>query len=56
VIEVPADADGGGPRTTEDVDHGVAREIPEDPRTGVDQALKAAYEIAIGARKIEASP
>jgi carboxyl-terminal processing protease len=41
VTEVPsADA---GPKTTEDVDHGVAREVPEDPTKGPDQALEVAY-------------
>jgi carboxyl-terminal processing protease len=34
-----------GPKTTEDVDHGVVREVPTDPRGGPDRALAAAYEI-----------
>jgi carboxyl-terminal processing protease len=34
-----------GPKTTEDVDHGVAREIPEDPTNGPDEALKVAYRV-----------
>jgi carboxyl-terminal processing protease len=34
-----------GPKTTEDVDHGVAREVPEDPEKGPDEALKVAYQL-----------
>jgi carboxyl-terminal processing protease len=44
VTEGPSDA-GAGPKTTEDVDHGVVREIPEDPSQGPDEALKVAYRI-----------
>jgi carboxyl-terminal processing protease len=35
----------GGPKTTDDIDHGVAREIPEDPSKGPDEALKVAYRL-----------
>ena len=55
---VPAVTEGpsgdAGPKTTEDVDHGVAREIPVDPSKGPDAALKVAYELlskAAGASK-----
>jgi carboxyl-terminal processing protease len=34
-----------GPKTTEDVDHGVAREVPEDPSKGPDEALKVAHRL-----------
>jgi carboxyl-terminal processing protease len=37
------DAAGKGPKTTEDVDHGVMRDVPADPRRGPDQALATAY-------------
>ena len=36
---------GSGPQTTDDVDHGVMREVPSDPRGGPDKALAAAYEL-----------
>ena len=42
-----------GPKTTDDIDHGVARDIPEDPTRGPDEALKVAYQLlreATGAR------
>jgi len=42
VTEPSGDA---GPQTTEDVDHGVARDVPEDPSTGPDEALKVAYRL-----------
>ena len=51
VIEAPKVAGEKGPQTTDDVDHGVAREIPVDPRKGPDRALATAYELVIGARK-----
>jgi carboxyl-terminal processing protease len=34
-----------GPKTTEDVDHGVARDVPEDPSKGPDEALKVAHRL-----------
>ena len=34
-----------GPKTTKTVDHGVAREVPEDPTKGPDEALKVAYRL-----------
>jgi len=40
---------GTGPLTTDDVDHGVARDIPADPRRGPDVALAKAYEVVTGA-------
>jgi len=43
VTEGPA-ADAG-PKTTEDIDHGVARDVPEDPTKGPDEALKVAYQL-----------
>jgi carboxyl-terminal processing protease len=36
---------GAGPLTTDDVDHGVVRDVPADPRGGPDAALATAYEI-----------
>ncbi|HEX5098567.1 MAG TPA: S41 family peptidase [Polyangiaceae bacterium] len=36
---------GAGPLTTDDVDHGVVRDVPADPRGGPDVALAKAYEI-----------
>jgi len=36
---------GAGPLTTDDVDHGVARDIPANPRGGPDVALAKAYEL-----------
>jgi len=36
---------GSGPQTTDDIDHGVAREVPADPRGGPDKALATAYEL-----------
>jgi carboxyl-terminal processing protease len=43
VTEGPA-ADAG-PMTTDDIDHGVARDVPEDPTKGPDEALKVAYQL-----------
>jgi carboxyl-terminal processing protease len=42
-LERPEEGAGGGPKTTEQVDHGVARTVPSDPTKGPDEALKAAY-------------
>ncbi|HEX6274326.1 MAG TPA: S41 family peptidase [Polyangiaceae bacterium] len=42
-----------GPKTTDDVDHGVARDVPEDPSKGPDEALKVAHRLlkeAVAAR------
>jgi hypothetical protein len=36
---------GAGPLTTDDIDHGVLREVPIDPRGSPDLALAKAYEI-----------
>jgi carboxyl-terminal processing protease len=44
VTEGPKPTDSG-PKTTESVDHGVARDIPENPETGPDDALKAGYRL-----------
>ncbi|MCH2108122.1 MAG: S41 family peptidase [Polyangiaceae bacterium] len=38
----------GAPPTDKDLHLGVAREIPEDPLTGPDRALKVAYEVIVG--------
>jgi hypothetical protein len=46
VLTPPENLDGGaGPTTTDDVDHGVIRDVSVDPRGGPDKALAAAYEI-----------
>ncbi len=46
VLTPPAKREpGAGPQTTEDVDHGVLREVPADPRGSPDKALAAAYEV-----------
>jgi carboxyl-terminal processing protease len=50
VLDAPKPSGEKGPQTTDDVDHGVAREIPLDPRKGPDRALATAYEVVIGAR------
>jgi carboxyl-terminal processing protease len=50
VLESPEGATGG-PKTTESVDHGVARQVPRDPRTGPDRALALAYEVVLGLKK-----
>jgi carboxyl-terminal processing protease len=44
-------AAGKGPKTTEDVDHGVMRDVPADPRGGPDQALATAYTMVLSATK-----
>ena len=52
-VTEPPTADAG-PKTTEDVDHGVAREVPEDPTKGPDAALQVAYRMlreALGKEK-----
>jgi carboxyl-terminal processing protease len=38
-------APGAGPLTTDDIDHGVARDIPADPRGGPDVALAKAFDL-----------
>ena len=48
VTDFPADADAGSIPTTDDVDHGVARQIPVDPRGGLDKALEVAYQVVTG--------
>jgi carboxyl-terminal processing protease len=50
VLEAP-EGDGTGPKTTDDVDHGVLRQVPGDPRKSPDRALALAYEIVLGVRK-----
>jgi carboxyl-terminal processing protease len=50
VIEAP-DGSDAGPKTTDDVDHGVLRQVPGDPRTSPDRALATAYEIVLGPKK-----
>ena len=47
-VTEPPTADAG-PKTTEDVDHGVAREVPEDPTKGPDAALATAYRVLLPA-------
>src|SRR5689334_17360978 len=46
-LEPPKTSEGGGPQTTESVDHGVAREVPVNPSKGPDPALKVAYELVL---------
>ncbi len=48
VTEMPEDADGGAIQTTDDVDHGVVRQIPENPHGGDDKGLEVAYEVVTG--------
>ncbi len=48
VTEMPEDADAGSIPTTDDVDHGVVRQAPDDPRGGDDKALEMAYEVVTG--------
>ncbi len=43
----PPSSGATGPQTTDDVDHGVAREVPVDPRKGPDEALKVAYQMVL---------
>ncbi|HEY3494835.1 MAG TPA: S41 family peptidase [Polyangiaceae bacterium] len=50
VIEAP-EGGGDGPKTTDDVDHGVLRQVPRDPRKSPDRALALAYEIVLGLKK-----
>jgi carboxyl-terminal processing protease len=46
VVTPPTDPKrGAGPLTTDDIDHGVLREVPQDPRGSPDVALAKAYEI-----------
>jgi carboxyl-terminal processing protease len=45
--DVPPDAGSAEPNP--EVDLGVARNVPQDPRTGPDNALRVAYEIVTGA-------
>jgi carboxyl-terminal processing protease len=40
---------GSGPQTTDDIDHGVVRDVPSNPRGGPDLALAKAYELVIAA-------
>jgi carboxyl-terminal processing protease len=49
VLTPPSGAGGKGPKTTEDVDHGVVRDVPTDPRGGPDQALATAYAMVLKA-------
>ncbi len=50
VLTPPSGAAAGkGPKTTEDVDHGVMRDVPADPRGGPDQALATAYAMVLKA-------
>jgi len=50
VLTPPSGAAAGkGPKTTEDVDHGVMRDVPVDPRGGPDQALATAYAMVLKA-------
>ncbi|HWP09969.1 MAG TPA: S41 family peptidase [Polyangiaceae bacterium] len=44
---------GAGPLTTDDVDHGVVRDVPADPRGGPDLALAKAYEIVTHAPPVK---
>src|SRR5262249_29742965 len=38
---------GAGALTTDDIDHGVVRDVPRDPRGGPDLALAKAYELVL---------
>ncbi|HSU38146.1 MAG TPA: S41 family peptidase [Polyangiaceae bacterium] len=49
-------AAGKGPKTTEDVDHGVLRDVPADPRGGPDQALATAYAMVLKAAATPNAP
>jgi carboxyl-terminal processing protease len=49
-------AAGKGPKTTEDVDHGVMREVPTDPRGGPDLALATAYAMVLKATQAPSAP
>jgi carboxyl-terminal processing protease len=49
VLTLPPEAAGTGPKTTEDVDHGVMREVSADPRGGPDKALATAYALVLKA-------
>jgi carboxyl-terminal processing protease len=50
VITPPSPEDARkGPKTTEDVDHGVLRDVPADPRGGPDKALATAYGLVLKA-------
>ncbi len=42
-----------GPLTTDDVDHGVVRDVPANPRGGADVALAKAYEIVTKAAAVK---
>jgi hypothetical protein len=55
---VPPDALNVAPDGGADVDLGVARTVPLDPRVGPDSALSIAYQIVTGvfARRAAASP
>ena len=48
VTDFPENADAGSIPTTDDVDHGVARQIPVDPRGGPDKALDVAFQVVTG--------
>jgi carboxyl-terminal processing protease len=58
VTDFPENADAGSIPTTDDVDHGVARQIPVDPRGGPDKALEVAYQVVTGTygKKTQKSP
>jgi len=55
-LEPPETASGTGPKTTEQVDHGVARTVPVDPTKGPDLALRAAYERVLAEANAARSP
>jgi carboxyl-terminal processing protease len=58
VTDFPENADAGSIPTTDDVDHGVVRQIPVDPRGGPDKALEVAYQVVSGTygKKTQKSP
>ena len=56
-IKVPPDADPKAvPPAGQEVDLGVARTVPVDPRKGPDQALNVAYQVVTGTYKRPAEP